>query len=350
MKAAAADWNALRRYADITPVEQLGRGDVNYNEDLSTQLHTLHNLHRKGHITDDAYNTYRTEFVGAVDPQRVYDAYRHEGVSHPDAQVAWDDYGEEAYNRTRQFYADAVDRGLMTPEQAQAQLNKVKTGAPSDPIYDWRKNVAPIQAPTKKTKPAASSQDLTFSYTPGKRVDTTTGQPVAAAVPRKKKVHSLPTVSAAAPVDLSHMTSDTLTGVIPGVTRAIPAPAVSASPMPPASPVVAPSAAPAAPSAPVKAPSRPARRQHTYEDALNNGWSADADNTYGQGWVYRDNGDGTRTYRSPSQIKKLDPTAASGGITVDAPKPAAAPKKAVAAPEKAVAAPKPAAPAPTPTA
>lgn len=342
MKVAAADWDALRRFADITPIGQLGRGDVSYNEDLSTQLQTLHNLHKKGRITADSYNKYRAELIGAVDPQRVYDTYRREGAYHPDAQEAWDDYGEEAYTRTRQFYIDAVNRGLMSPEQAQVQLSKVQTGAPADPIYDWRKNMKPIQAPNKKTKPVTSEQGLVFSYRPGKWVDTRTGQPVTAPVPRKETARrvsapvtppAIPATPAPVPVDLSHMTPDTRRD-IPGITRTAPAPTIDVLTTRSDKPVVAPAPVPTAPSAPVKAPRQSVRRQYTYADALNNGWSADADNAYGRGWVYRDNGDGTRTYRSPSQIKKLDPKAVRGGITVDAPK-------------KVVAAQKPATPAPT---
>ena len=354
MKVAAADWNALRGHADITSADQLGRDGASYTEGISKTLRALHDLHRQGRISDEDYNKYRTEFVGAVDPQQVYEAYRSADASRPNAKMPRN--GRTAFMHSRQFYVDAVNRGLMTPEQAQAQLNKIKTGAPTDPANAWRKKVKPIQDPAK------NAQGLTFSYRPGTWVDTRTGQPVTAPLPRKKKkrrarntpaapanpaapVAPLPVTPAVAPIDLSGMTADTLRD-IPGVTRETPAsltlnPQGVISPQTPNVNVlairsgnlsgtsdVAPAPAPA--SAPVvspgSAPRRPARRQHTYEDALNNGWSADAANTYGRGWVYRDNGDGTRTYRSPSQIKKLDPKAVRGGITVDAPKKAADPK------------------------
>lgn len=374
MKAAAANWNALRGYGGITPADQLGRNGASYTDDIRSTLRALQDLNRKGRISNEDFNKYRTEFVGAIDPQQVYDSFRNADVSHPKAQAAWDDYGERAFLNARKFYADAVNRGLMTAEQAQANLNKIQTGAPSDPIYDWRKKVKPIQDPakrTKPTKPAANTQNLVFNYRPGKWVDTRTGQPITAPVSRKKKkvrrasaggtpsvapasapvaapapTAPLPATPASTPVDLSSLNADTLTGVIPGVTRTAPVsapltvspegiintkePNINALTIQPDKPIAvsvpAPAQAPAPAAVPVKAPRRAARRQHTYEDALNNGWSADADNTYGKGWVYRDNGDGTRTYRSPSQIKKLDPKAARGGITVDAPRPAPAQK------------------------
>lgn len=70
-------------------------------------------------------------------------------------------------------------------------------------------------------------------------------------------------------------------------------------PMPTPAPANKPVTAPAVPQA--AAQPAPAKEE----------WLSDTENTYGKGWVYRNNADGTKTYRSPSQQKRN-----KGGITV----------------------------------
>lgn len=251
-----------------------------YHDDVANQLRILNRLYKAGKIDKASYKAYQKELVAQVDPQQLQNSFM---ASQPGNEAA-------ARRATQRFFSDSVSRGLMDRQSAARAVS------------------------TARKAPVANK--LTFSYTPGRWVDTRTGEtynpnaPVASPV-KKKALPKLPKVE---PVQLvaPPATGYTLSALSP--TQA-PAPTVTAPTPAPTAPVPAPAPAPAP--APVKKP-----KVDPYKQALKNGWTAD-DTTYGRGWVSRKNADGTTTYKSPTQIRT-----GKGSITVgpsDVQKPVKAP-------------------------
>lgn len=219
----------------------------NYAGQAKDNYERLVRAYKKGYIDRKTFRAQRRDMIGNLDAQKMYDAYRQNYTSHPDYETAWDDGGQAALDQVYKFYQSAINKGAIDYDTAQKALSGIMAGGGTAPGYGLKRPKLVDRAPAPRRRTTYSSA----------RPSAAAPRPTPTPTPANKPV-TAPVVSQAAPQPA------------PAVPQAAPQPA-------------------------------PAKEE----------WLADTDNTYGSGWVYRNNADGTKTYRSPSQQKRN-----KGGITV----------------------------------